>query len=300
MISNRWSPRRFALSPTGVLVCVIGCSLLAFAIGDKMSDLTRGEREVGKFGRAPINVPPRGAAAKGAAGIGEFVSVLQFMGKRDVPETVYVSLNASGTLSNGTPIGPLTGRCEFGSGHAIHEIEFDVPVNGVPPGNAFASQVLQGGGTTLAVPATAVNCKVRNDGALIPPIGDAPLGIFGNFVQPAVSASMGVGNRPSSLLTRTIWAVNATVGNGLANNANVVVPIPPYAKRVYIGRSGPAAAAPAITLNLNGVNYSEGGYAVAAGVQSPEFPVGNESFLTVINSSGAEILGLSCVFFLGL
>lgn len=261
-----------------------------------MSTLTRGTRDAGNFGRAPVNVSPLNAASTNGAG--QPVSVLQFAGKKDEPETVYASLFAFGQGAT-TPLGPLVAIAEWGSGHSMHAAIFDLPINGTIPGTPINGSDLQGGGTTIAIPCTALNIKVRNDAALIPPIGNAALGGTLNpalLGVPTVSASMAVGNRPSSPLVRTVWAVNATPGNGLGAGNTATILVPPFAKRV----SFPRDTSQPIAVTFLGPSAGDGPYTVAAGAVSPEFLIGQFARVRVQNTGAAEILQLAGLFQLSL
>lgn len=262
-----------------------------------MGFLTQKVRDWGQFGRSPVEVPPAPTAKKGAQGLGEWKSLLQFEGDDKHPATVYVSVFATGNNSDGGPIGPITARCDFGSGHTTHTFFFDLPINGVNSQPVQNTGDYQGGGIVFAVPASKVAVAVRNDAALIPPTGDVSLGALGaNVVNPVASASMAEGNRPSTLLTRTVWGVQATPGHGLAAASTVTLPVPPYARRaVLIGDKSQT-----YQVTFTGPVAGDGPYNVAANAVSPEFVLGQAAFMLIKNTGGAEVLSVGAVFELGL
>lgn len=190
----------------------------------------------GLVGSPLIQLPLAAATGVGAKGQGPTRTLINLGPDIDLKDNplklgrVPVVLTATVFGVGSGAEGPLVGIAQWGSGNGAQQaIEFDIPLTGA-----------QGtGGALLAVPGTALTIAARNDGNVLPRVGDSPIGsIFAPFADkttPAASASIGIGNKQSnSQLTRTVWAVNG--GAGLAPVGSVLVKVPTWAQRFRVLR----------------------------------------------------------------
>lgn len=255
-------------------------------------------------------VDPAGAAALAPTGFGAEQSVFQFRGAPDDPNVVSVGIAAGPAAAGQFPPGPLTGIVLFGSGNQdLIRAEFDIPS---VQNNALAASSQFSGGVIITVPATNVEVRARHDGNLVPPtvaaVAMVRIGNAQSVGQARVSAGLALGPRSAnSRVTRTIWIISKGGGAGLAPTDAGTCLIPPFAQSVRVLRSNNGTGSQAGSMRvgfgtLNGGASSDGGYDVAAGAVSPEFPLGGtETTLTVLNNNAAITLEfVAAIFYLNL
>lgn len=260
--------------------------------------------DAGQLGLAGIPILPSAAAAQGFAGRGPETSILRFRGNDDDPLMMSASVSVSDSTNSAQAFGPIVGIAKWGSGKGgMIVAEFDVPGNNYPQtfldgqGNVYL-----GGGVELSVPGSSLEILLRNDGNVIPAIGNVAIG---SGVPSAFgTSSFGPGNKPKSDLFRTIWQVSAGIGSGLAAAGATDINVPPFAKTVRIFRAsgGAVPTSPTIRVSLvrNGGRIIET-YVVAADTPTPELPLPAGVFAIHIgNISAAEILQLAAIFTIGI
>lgn len=273
---------------------------------------------------------PRPSPAQGLAGLGEEKTVVKFQpsaqGLRSTdrqqdalqeqegdPSVLTVSIYA--TPQNGSVFaGPVTGIALWGTGSGMTNVaEFDIPVMTQRGPVTVPAITPPEGGVQLSVPATSLEIRARDDANFVPPPIIGPNNAIGTIGSSApgrepvlVTASIAVGVRPPhSRLTRTIWMVSTVLAaNGLTQNNSGTINIPPYASsfRVMRNANGSSSAASInVQIGSNSQIGNDGGYNVAAGVLSPEFPLsGQEGTVTITNTDANTILSLAVVFYLNL
>lgn len=265
-------------------------------------------------GTTAVPIPPAVAAGVGIAGQGQAVNILQFRPSNIASENgqeqnIAPEMITATVVGNGGT-GPLVGIARWGSGRSgMFTMEFDIPMPGAQ-GNAFVitnTSVPTLGGVMLSVPGEALEISARNDANMKTRAQDAPMGnsALGN---PLAYAALGLGNRKSSNLYRTVFGVwnNVAVapGGGLADAAFVTVNVPPFATAYRVFRSvGSGAGAGHIsyqTLDTQG-NQLDGPIDLAMGVLSPEIILpGKSGMVTLTNldggGAGGTIQIIGCTF----
>jgi hypothetical protein len=149
----------------------------------------------------------------------------------------------------GTPVfgSPLVALVKWGTGGAYQQIEFDIPGPKTQPGQfslppvGFPGQAPVadvGAGTSITLAGSAFEIQVRNDGNLAPLVAPAGGDHIGEPFPAKVMVQVGPAVGSESLASRrVIWVCAGKVGpNPLAPAANVSIPIPPMAKRVWVMR----------------------------------------------------------------
>lgn len=260
----------------------------------------------GKIGQASQTVVA--AATPGKRALGELRGLIQFRGQDEDPQVISASLYALQPSNVAFAPGPLVAIIGWGAGDGgQHVAEVDLPSTQYSQATkeAFGGiGVGNGSGCIISVPCTTLEIACRNDGALIPPIGNTPIG---SSIDGQAQAHIGVGNRASGSgqLFRTIWQVNGTAGNGLAAAATTEIVIPPFARSVRVMRGtvnnfGGAAlgTAPAFRVGKVGINGQlVDPIVVAADAACPEIPLsGSDALLGITNTGGVEILVMYALF----
>lgn len=155
---------------------------------------------------------------------------------------VYSFINA--TTNPAIFVGPLVGRCEFGSGGGTSEFEFDIPTskrilnsnNGAVPPPPGDVPLLKGDGVILSVPASRVGIYARNDANAGLNILEAVNTTIGTFPQSQahVGAFSAYSVKDSRIFRTLVWAREAA--GELAPGASRTVAVPAYARRVIFPR----------------------------------------------------------------
>jgi hypothetical protein len=173
----------------------------------------------------------------------------------------------------------------------MFEMEFDIPMPGAI-GAAFSAanaSVQPLGGIMLAVPASALEIAARNDANMRPRAGDATLGNPA-LGTPQAQASIAVGSRNSTPLTRTVYGAYDPAG-GLAAAGSVQFGIPAFARtmRAFRSATGAGVAAVAMLVEIQDVrgNTIYGPIAVAAGAEAPELMIPATAGLVTLTNTGA-------------
>lgn len=304
----------FALTGVFLFTFAIGCDLPPEGTDDMNRRLSTGVNPGMLGGTTGASIPPAPAAGVGVLGQGQAVNVLQFrpsnvtssdgQEQNIAPEMIVASVVGQG----GT--GPLVGIARWGSGRSgMFQMEFDIPMPGAQ-GNAFIitnTSVPTLGGAFIAVPGEALEISARNDANMKTRAQDTPMG-NSQLGNPQAYAALGLGNRKSSPLYRTIFGVwnNVAVapGGGLVDGGFVTVNIPPFATAYRVFRSvGSGAGAAHVsfqTLDTQG-NQLDGPIDLAMGVLSPEIALpGKSGMVTLTNLDGGGAGGvvqiIGCVF----
>lgn len=220
-----------------------------------------------------------------ATGLGNPIRLINLQGGARQTRMVTIALFSAG-FTNGTgfyqPGGPLIAIANFSGGAGGGTIEFDVPSNATP----VSSQVSDGGGAMVCLPASNLDVRVRNDGAFVPNAGIAnAIPIGQNFVTdqlvPMVSAHVGMGSK-TGRLTRTVYLVAAQAGGipwaSIPANQRTA-PVPPFARsfRVLRFQTVPADVISVSIMNPDARTLEQ--FDLAGTDISPEFILGPASFV---------------------
>lgn len=251
----------------------------------------------GNLGSSNVELPPAAAAATIQTGQGQIKPLVRFRGNDHDPQIVSASLYAFDKTNSANPFGPIVGIARWGSGLSnTHEAEFDLPANNYTQAQMITrSIVLKGGGAIISVPCSSLEVDARNDANYIPPIGDQAIGF--STISGFGSGAIGVGNRVSSPLFRTIWAVSGTAGNGLGAAASTNVNIPPFARSARVVRSGTAGIGNSLRITQATAGFTADSFVVATDALCPEFVLaGGATFLTLLNTDAVEIRKMAVIF----
>jgi hypothetical protein len=260
------------------------------------------------------DLPPAPVAAIGAPGLGRLVTLVRFQPDTDQKHGPqhqahgHVSpmkmgpapqvLTASVMAQYGS--GPIVGVARWGAGNGSQQIlEFDVQLGTPTPFLGSSVGGSRSGGVLLSLPASAVQIDCRNDANFIPNVGSVAIG-DPTVGTPQATASLAQGVRAGSTqLTRTLYAVYAPAGPGLAAAGSVNLQVPAFARSFRIFRTDAGSSVSVTMVNAAGHNV-DGPYNVAANVPSPSFALTpNMLEVFLVNTGASALTVLGCIYELG-